>query len=494
MLSININWLQFFNNTLPWVLPLLGGLILLLIGPFTKSHHRFHYYFTLLVGSISLYLAWDLWLGAAQGVRSGLFLFDQITYFFVLLFLVALLLVLLLSYNYLEQFGLARFEYYALLLMSVFGMGCMAAGHDLMAVFLGLEVMSVSLYILAGFQRSNSLSVEASLKYFLMGAFASSFLLLGIAFIYGASGTTDLFVLFKQGAGLLNGETHLYALIGITMLSVGFAFKIGMVPFHFWVSDVYEGSPIVVTTFMATAVKAAGFAALLRVVWALFQWSPELMGTIVSIGALLTMTVGNVAALVQKSVKRMLAYSSVAHAGYAVIPLVAFGTQPTEAVAGISFYLLAYMLMTVGAFAVLIALTRGDRETCQMKDLSGLGFKKPFLGFVMTVFMLSLAGMPPTIGFFGKYYLFIQAINAGFIWLVVAAVINSVISVYYYLTPVVMMYFGKEESKISGFSFSQGIMAVLWLTFLGVLFFGLFPSGLLQMIQHSAATWIVAGS
>lgn len=488
--TLDFNWNSLLWNALPWILPLGAALFLLFIGPFLKSGHRFYFGYSLLAGLATLVLAWQYW-QKATGEAAGLFLFDPVTYLFVILFAVAFLLTLLLSYNYLESFGLVRPEYYALLLFALFGMACIAAGHDLMVIFLGIEIMSIAVYILAGFQRSNILCVEASLKYFLIGAFASAFLLLGIAFLYGASGTTDLISFHQLGAQVMSGEMRLFGLIGLSLLAVGLAFKIAVVPFHFWVADVYEGAPIVVTTFMATAVKMAGFAALLRVTWALFHWAPELLTNIIWIAAFLTMTVGNLAALVQKSVKRMLAYSSIAHAGYALIPLVAFAKNDAAVVSAIAFYLLAYTLMTVGAFAVLISLTGEGKENCSFQDLAGLGFKKPFLGFVMTLFMISLAGIPPTIGFFGKYYLFIQAIDAGFIGLVVVAVLNSVISVYYYLSPVVAMYFGKEEGPLA-WAPTQGVLAVLWLTAMAVLFLGLFPSTLLNLFQSSANAWLVA--
>ncbi|MDO8527776.1 MAG: NADH-quinone oxidoreductase subunit N [Deltaproteobacteria bacterium] len=491
---LNINWMQFLFQSSPWGLSLVGALIILLVGPFLKKPHRFSFGVAFATVLASLWLAWTNWMQVA-GDNSGLFLFDKITYLFVLFFLIAAGLTLLLSYSYLKMFGLARPEYYSLLLFAVFGMGCMVAASDLMVFFLGLEIMSVALYVLAGFQRSNSLCVEASLKYFLIGAFASAFLLLGIAFIYGASGTTDLVLLHEKGMALASGDTRTYMLLGLSLLAVGLGFKIAAVPFHFWAADVYEGSPVVVTTFMATAVKAAGFAALLRIIWALFQWEPMLFTKVIWIGAALTMTIGNIAALVQKNMKRMLAYSSIAHAGYALVPLVAFANQSAAVVSSVAFYLLAYILMTTGAFAVLISLTGEGKENCRMSDLTGLGYKKPFLGFVMTFFMLSLAGMPPTMGFFGKYYMFLQAVQTGYVGLAVLGVLNSVVSVYYYLGPVVAMYFGKETEETKGLThiwIPQSVLAVIWLAFLAVAFFGLFPTNILNMIQTSVSSWLVA--
>ncbi|MDO8494722.1 MAG: NADH-quinone oxidoreductase subunit N [Deltaproteobacteria bacterium] len=492
MMTIDIQWSSFFWAIAPWGIPLCAAFLILLVGNFLKHFHLFSFSVTVIALLASIWLGFQRWL-TPGGEEVGGLLFDSYTYLFVLFFLIGTLLTTLLSFSYLKNFRLDRPEYYALLLFAVFGMGCMASASELMIVFLGLEIMSISVYVLAGFQRSNTRCVEAAIKYFLIGAFASSILLLGIAFIYGAAGTTNLLALHEVGAVMLQGSSRLFALLGLSLIGVGFAFKIAAVPFHFWAADVYEGSPVVVTNFMATVVKLAAFAALLRVIWALFQWVPDFMEKFLWIAAALTMTVGNIAALRQKNLKRMLAYSSVAHAGYALIPLVAFLHSPLESFSSVGFYLLAYLLMTSGAFGVLIALSSSaPREFCEMHDLAGLGFRKPFLGFAMTVLMLSLAGIPPTIGFFGKYYMFLQAIHAGFLWLAVIGVINSVISVYYYLTPVVTMYFGKtgDEEHHPLYSAPLSVVAVVWFSCLGVLLFGLFPSGLLEMVRTSMQGWL----
>ncbi|MBI5299449.1 MAG: NADH-quinone oxidoreductase subunit N [Deltaproteobacteria bacterium] len=517
MITFNLNWYSMLQQIAPWGVPLCAALLILFVGPFLKKSHLFSFGVAFVTALVSIFLAWRGWI-EATGDAIGFLLFDKFTYLFILFFLLALVFVLLLSHSYLKSFGIARPEYYALLLFMVFGMGCMVSGSNLMVIFLGLEIMSVSVYVLCGFQRTNVLCVEASLKYFLVGAFASAFLLLGIAFIYGATNTTDIIALHQSGAMTFSGDTKIYALLGLSLMVAGLAFKIAIVPFHFWAPDVYEGAPVVVTTFMATAVKAAGFAALLRIIWALFQWDPVLFTKVVWIGSALTMTVGNVAALLQRNLKRMLAYSSVAHAGYALIPLVAFPQQSSAVVASIGFYLLTYILMTVGAFAVLIALIPSEqseregeappalpvegalpapiKEHCDMQYLRGMGVKKPFLGFVMTVFLLSLAGIPPTMGFFGKYYMFLQAVQAGSIWLVVIGLLNSVISVYYYLGPVVVMYFGgKEETRTqedtsTWLTSPAAVTAVIWICFLSVSLLGLFPSNLLELIQSSTVAWL----
>jgi len=492
MIDFNFQWLPFIAEIAPWGIPLCAGFLILLVGPFLKKHHLFSFTVTMVALLYSLWIGFQRW-AAPSGNEMGLLLFDSYTYLFVMFFLVGAILTTLLSYDYLKNFGLDRPEYYSLLLFSVFGMGCMASGSDLMVVFLGLEIMSIAAYVLAGFQRSNIFCVEAAVKYFLIGAFASGFLLLGIAFIYGASGTTNLIALHEVAPVMIQGSSRLFALLGISLLGVGFAFKIGVVPFHFWVADVYEGAPVVVTNFMATVIKVAAFSALLRVIWALFQWMPNLMEQFLWIAAALTMTIGNIAALRQKNLKRMLAYSSIAHAGYALIPLVAFGSSQLGSFSSVSFYLFAYLLTTAGAFGILIALSAtAPREFCNIHDLSGLGIRKPFLGFAMTILMLSLAGIPPTIGFFGKYYMFLQAVHSGFIILAVIGVINSVISVYYYLAPVVAMYFGKirDEDHHPLATVPLSVLSVIWISCLGVLFFGIFPSTLLNLVQVSISGWL----
>ena len=482
------NWVLLFHSSLPWLLPLVAALGLLLIPFFLKrGAHLFSLGLSVTSVVAAMIFNWSLW-WKATGVETGMFLFDKITYLFMFFFLTVTLLTLLLSYSYLKKLRLFQPEFYALLLFSVVGMACMVAGSDLIVVFLGLEVMSVALYVLAGFWRDKIVSIEASLKYFLMGAFASGFLLLGIAFLYGASGTTSLTGLYQMGTQLFEGPNALYTYLAVALLSIGLGFKIALVPFHFWAADVYEGAPVVVTAFMATAVKAAAFGTLIRVCWALFQWDNQTLVWLVTGGAVLTMTVGNIAALLQNNLKRMLAYSSIAHAGYILIPFVAFSSQGVGVVGSVAFYLFAYFLMTIGAFAIITALTGTDREHSDLAFLAGLGRTQPFLAFAMTLFMLSLAGIPPTIGFFGKYFLFVQAVRGGFVWLIVVAVLNSAISVYYYLRPVMVMYFGgeKEEAALPPFELSYSVLTAVVLCLLGVVFLGIFPDTLLQFLSASA--------
>ncbi len=412
---------------------------------------------------------------------SGMFVQDGFTAFFTLLFTGIAAVSVMLSWDYAKRTRANHPEFYALLLFATAGMIVMAASADLITVFLGLELMSLALYVLVGFRRGRLESNEAALKYFLLGAFASGFLLYGIALLYGATGTTNL---NEMGAFL--ADTPLLRnpmlLVGALLLFVGFAFKISAVPFHMWTPDAYEGAPTTVTAFMSAGAKAAGFAALLRVILRALgglqpDWAPLLTGV-----AILTMTVGNVTALLQNNVKRMLAYSSIAHAGYVLVGVVAGGR---EAAAAALFYLAAYSLMNLGAFGVLALLGRGQEERVLVGDLAGAGFRSPLLGIAMTGFMLSLGGIPPTAGFIAKVYVFGAAVDAGHVPLVIVAVLNSVVAVFYYLRVVVALYMeepGGEPVSISwALPAALGIVAALGLT----LWWGVLPGTLIERARQS---------
>lgn len=356
-----------------------------------------------------------------------------------LIFMVTAALSILISLNYLGYRGLQRGEYYSLVLFSTTGMMLMAAGADLIIVFMGLEIMSIALYVLAAFNRQQPGSGEAGMKYFVLGAFASAFFLYGVALLYGATGTTNLHGIgawFAGGQGSLNDPI---ALVGLGLLLVGFAFKVAAVPFQWWTPDVYHGSPTSVTAFMSVGAKAAGFAALIRLLMVSFGEAFTLDWQIAVAGlAFITMTGGNIAALAQKDVKRMLAYSSIAHAGYILVGIVPATLQGVQAVL---FYLMAYAFMNIGAFAVVAVLERRSGIGSTIADYAGLGTRKPLLALAMLLFMVSLTGIPPFVGFWGKLYVFKAAVDANISWLAVVGVINSAISAFYYLGIVVQMYF-----------------------------------------------------
>jgi NADH-quinone oxidoreductase subunit N len=422
-----------------------------------------------------------LWGKEVESGFGGMVVVDKFSTFFTMVFLVAGGLTLLMSSGYVSKQGVAAGEYYTLILFGTVGMVLMGRSTDLIMIFLGLEVLSISVYVLAGYVRESEKAVEAGLKYFLLGAFSTGFLLYGIALVYGITGSTKLAVI---GAALMRegiaGEPML--LIGMGLLLTGFGFKVAMVPFHMWTPDVYEGAPSPITGFMAVGVKAAAFAALLRVFVGSLGALEEHWREILWIGSVLTMTVGNVTALLQENIKRMLAYSSIAHAGYLLIGVVAGGEL---GVGGVLYYLLVYTLMNLGAFAVVVVVEeKGDRGVT-LGDYAGMGGRHPLLGAVMAIFMFSLAGIPPLSGFVGKFYIFSAAVKEGYVGLAVIGVLNSLVSVYYYLRVTVMMYMQEAEGEARSINFQPAIVAVLGIAAFFTVQMGIFPGTYLQLAKES---------
>jgi NADH-quinone oxidoreductase subunit N len=410
------------------------------------------------------------------------FAIDNYSLFFNFIFLLSTGLVILISHNYIKREEINYGEYYALILFSTIGMMLMASGADLLNIYIGLEIMSVSIYILTGFKRSKVTSNEASLKYFLLGAFATGFLLYGISIIYGSTGAINL----KEIAGFIAGKggtVDPLFLMGMGLIIIGLGFKVASVPFHAWVPDVYEGAPTAITAFMSVGPKAAAFAAFFRVFLTAFGSTHYEWQKIIYIIAVLTMTVGNVIALAQTNIKRMLAYSSIAHAGYLLIALVAANNL---GVSGVLFYVLAYTFMNIGAFAIVIVLSQKDDTFIQINDYAGLGFKHPFLAIAMTFFLLSMAGVPPMAGFVGKFYIFSAAIKSGYVGLAIIGVINSVISVYYYLRITVIMYMKEPVRDFTSLTLSPLIIAAIVISVIGTLHLGIFPSQVMEIAQQSS--------
>ncbi|MFH1538900.1 MAG: NADH-quinone oxidoreductase subunit N [bacterium] len=431
---------------------------------------------------IAGYFSWRLW-GASATAFGGMLIVDNFSLFFNLIFLSACGLTVLMSVRYLKAEEINLGEYYVLLLVATLGMMIMAAAGNLLIVFLGIETLSISLYVLAGMNRKRMVSGEAALKYLLLGAFATGFLLYGMALIYGATGTIDLKELAQRLAGA--EETEPLLLVGMVLMMAGFAFKASLVPFHFWAPDVYQGAPTPATAFMATGGKAAAFAVFFRVFTTALpelqaHWGPVLWAL-----AILTMTVANVTALWQENVKRMLAYSSVAHAGYLLIAVLAGGEWGR---ASLIFYLAAYTLMNIGAFGVLTALSRKGNANETLDDIRGLGFRRPALAAAMALFMLSLGGIPPTAGFLAKLYVFAAGVREGLLPLVIIAVVNAVISIYYYLRVVVFMYMREPENGLEAEPPSLFETAGLLICAAGVLALGIFP-GLILNIVNGAILW-----
>ena len=465
---------------LPEILLSVLAMVLLLITVFTpggqKSNLAYISFLGIVAAAVLVAIGWGLRIESF----GGSVVLDNFATFFKMTFLVAAGLTVLISDRYMEREECNHGELYPLILFAVVGMMLMASGTDLMTIFLGLEVMSVTLYVLAGFNRGNKKSNEAGLKYFLLGAFSTGFLLYGMALIYGATGTTRLYKIAAVLGQMTMPSANILLVAGMLLMMTGFAFKIAAAPFHMWTPDVYEGAPTPMTAFMSAGPKAAGFAALLRLfLYALptlqVEWSQVLW-----VLAVLTMTVGNITALRQDNIKRVLAYSSIAHAGYA---LVGFAAGNSTGTAGILFYMLSYAFMNIGAFAIIILVAKKGETNGNVSDFAGLGFKRPVLAVVMTLFLFSLAGMPPTAGFVGKFYLFSGAIQKGYIWLAVIGVLNSAASVYYYLRIMVYMYMKEATEEFEWVHVTAPVTLALIIAVAGSLIPGIFPSIILQYAQ-----------
>ncbi len=480
-------------HLLPWIVVALFAVLIPVFDVFAKPETGRAYagYFALIGIGVAFLLNFLQWGDAPASCFSGMLAADAFGMFFNAVVLLAAALTTLLAIGYFQEHGLHRGEFYGLMLMALSGMMLMGMATDLISFFIALELMSIPVYALAAYMRHRNESVEAALKYFLMGAFSTAFMLMGIAFLYGAVGSTGFAEIHKHLSG--SGASAL-SLLGVVFVLIGFTFKTAAVPFHMWTPDVYEGAPTPVTGFMAAAVKAAAFAAFIRVFAVAFE--PVKLGAfgwynIIWILAVLTMTLGNLAALVQDNVKRMLAYSSIAHAGYLLIGFLTI-TQAKDGngAASLLFYLLGYAVMNLGAFGVVILFGRnGDENLDLTKGWKGMGAKAPALAVAMTVFMLSLAGIPPTVGFMGKFYIFKSALDQGLVVIAVLGVLNSLISVYYYLRVLVTMYMKPADGEndvqpMASLPVSLAVVASVAL----VLWLGILPSGALAAAQAAVAS------
>ena len=414
-------------------------------------------------------------------VANGLIAVDRFALFFKIVFLLAAAITVLMSFHYLDVEGAPPGEYYFLILCATLGMMIMAGGIDLITIFIGLETMAVSFYILAGFIKPSQRSNEAAVKYFLLGAFSLGILLYGMSLMYGLSGTTSLRAMAPLFAGQ---ESDRRLVLAVILVVAGVGFKIAAVPFHMWAPDVYEGAPTPVTAFLSVGSKAASFAMLLRI---FFEGLPAMSADwrlLFEALSIVTMTVGNVAALTQSNLKRMLAYSSIAHAGYVLIGVVAGTPRGVEATL---IYLFIYAFMQLGAFAVIVLLRRQDVIGDELKDFSGLYSRQPYAAFAMLLFMLSLGGIPPTAGFMGKFWLFGAAIDAGYVWLALIGVLNSAISLYYYIRIVVFMYV-KDVSIGSAPATVPTLSLALAVAVVATLLLGVYPPLLFRVAEASART------
>ncbi|HEX6269555.1 MAG TPA: NADH-quinone oxidoreductase subunit N [Anaerolineales bacterium] len=441
-----------FYTILPLILLGIWTCVLLLVDLFIPKEGKG---MTALLAALGLALTLGFTLsqvGRESTGFNGMVVLDGFSVFVNALLLVSGLLGVALAYGYVKRVGIERGEYYTFLLFSITGMMLMAQAADLIVVFLALELLSIPLYVLAAFARPKAESEEAGLKYFLLGAFSTGFVVYGIALVFGATGTTSIMEVVGAAS---TGTSALLLTIGAALILVGFGFKVALVPFHMWTPDVYQGAPSAVTAFMSSGAKIAGFAALLRVFTTAFPSIAADMTDILWALAASTMILGNVIAIAQTNIKRLLAYSSIAHAGYILMAFVPYGNPdvaPVSIAAGL-FYLVAYAVTNFGAWGVVIALEKSEGRGLEIADYGGLARKHPALAAAMTVFMLSLIGLPPTLGLVGKFYLFRSVIAGGFTGLAIIGVLTSLVSAYYYLRVVVIMYMRDGEPETERESF-----------------------------------------
>jgi len=407
---------------------------------------------------------------------------DPYASFFKVIFLAGLILSVSLSLKFVQESG-AKYhaEYYALMVLATVGMMVMAMGRELITIFIGLELLSMPLYILAGFFRKDILSNEAGFKYFVLGSFATGIMLFGMSYIYGVAGSTHLQVIAKTLAQNPAAYGDKALLLGLFLVIIGFGFKISIVPFHQWTPDVYQGAPTPITAFMSAGPKAAGLAALIRIlVEGLPRMAPE-WELIVSILAVLTMTVGNLSALIQTNIKRMLAYSSIAHVGYILIAVVAsVGGRTDRAFSAVMFYMLAYTFMNIGAFGIIVFMKREGIANENLEDFTGLSWRSPGAALAMMVFLFSLAGIPPTAGFAAKLSVFFAAIQGEYYWLAIIGILNSAVAAYYYLRVVVLMYMKEPEKELGKATSSPLLWTGITLALVGTLYLGILPGGILE--------------
>lgn len=451
----------------------------------------------IVVAAVLLGMMWNATSGVPATAWGGMVVHDSLRMSFSFVFLLVSALTILVSAIWVERENVPAGEYHALLMFATFGMMLMSAGNDLVIIFLGLETLSIATYVMAGLRRSDLKSNESAMKYFILGSLASAFLLYGMALVYGATGTTNITLIAEN---ISNPYFPGLLLIGGAMLIVGFGFKIAAAPFHVWTPDVYEGAPSPVTGFMAAGPKAAAFASFLRIFVIGFplvagaQASGYLHNswiTAVAVMAIITMTVGNVAAILQNNVKRMLAYSSIAHAGYAMVGFVGAGMASDNtrdsAIASVAFYLLTYAVANLGAFAIITLLGQKNDRRTDFEDFNGIGFKSPALSFTLSLFMLSLLGLPLTGGFIGKVLVFRPALEAGNTLLtvmVIAAVINTAISAYYYLRFIVVMFFKERTTDWTEPKMAPAFATVLIITVIGVFYLGIFGNSVIEKFSE----------
>lgn len=485
---------------LPELILAITGIVVMMYDSFFPNR-RFATAAITLVGIAATGVALAMMWASGQGYSwNGMIAHDSLRVTFAFVFLIVAAATVLISSIWVSRENVPAGEYYSLLLFATFGMMLMSAGNDLVIIFLGLETLSIATYVMAGLRKSDVRSNESAMKYFILGSFASAFLLYGMALIYGATGTTAINEIAAKAA---DPNFPALMLVGAAMLIVGFAFKVALAPFHVWTPDVYEGAPTPVTGFMAAGPKAAAFASFIRIFVLGFPFIAGAPAAIylhqswvavLSVLAILTIIVGNTAAIMQNNVKRMLAYSSIAHAGYAMVGFIGAGVASTTeardaAIAAVAFYLLTYAITNVGAFAIVTLLAEKNDRRTEFEDYNGIGFRSPALAFSLSLFMLSLLGLPLTAGFIGKVMVFRPALEAGNVLvtaMVVTAVVGSAISAYYYLRMIVVMFFRERTTDWRAPVVPAALTAVIVISVAGVLYLGLFSDGVIRHFVGSS--------
>lgn len=468
-----------FLALLPLLIIVFASLLVLILEVFVKKENKNYLaYISLLSLAVCGFICVMFW-NKAYSYFSGNLLLDNLSLFLTFLLALATGFVILLSMKYISLQDTNYGEFYALLLLAFSGVIIMVSSSDILVIFLGLEVLSISSYALAALRIKDEKSSEAAIKYFLLGSFATAFLIYGLALLWGSTLSTNISSIiqyFESEASL-----SLMALIGLGLVTIGFGFKIALVPFHMWTPDVYQGAPTPVTAFFSVIPKAAGFTILLRIFYPYWKVAldSQAIFCLLWILSVLTMVVGNLIALRQTNLKRILAYSSIAHAGYLLVAILA------QDISSLVFYLTVYLFMNIGAFAAVIALSKKDKEYLELEDYAGIGFKYPWIGATFSIFLLSLAGFPPTGGFLAKFYIFSAAVKQGLVPLVIIGVLASLISVFYYLRIIVYMYMREPSREVEIHMENPALFLVLFLCLYGVLQLGLFPRNVLILIEQA---------
>jgi len=470
-----------YIRILPEIVLAVFGMIVMVLDPFIDDHRNQKAMGIIaLVGSLAALVA-TLFQAEYPGLGFwNMVQVDSFSVFFHFLVAAVTAVVILTSFEYMRVQRIRAGEYYALVLFGAVGMSLMSSAVELVLIFIALEISSISTYVLAGFRRHAAISSESSLKYFLLGSFATAFFLYGVALMFGATGSTSITTIADT---LHARDIPLLACVGVAFMFVGLGFKVAAAPFHVWTPDVYEGAPAPVVGFMSTAPKAAAFAVLLRV---MFQADAPGRLWLIWVAAALSMTLGNIGALVQDNVKRLLAYSSIAQAGYM---LIAFAALPNNGIAAVMFYTATYAAMNVGAFAVISHISGEGERYVTLEDYEGLGRRSPLLAAILTIFLLSLIGIPITGGFFAKFYVFSAALQANLVGLVIIGVLNSAVASYYYLRLIVVMYMRDAREEVPVLPIPIGLGAALAISLAATIYLGVLPGRLLDYAARTAAEW-----